>query len=215
MIIVLGGDKGGTGKSHLAANMAVCLIKQGKKVALMGSDLNRSIKDWLIRRNELNLTPIAFKEAYGDLRKEIIKQAPLTDILIVDTAGNDNSELRTAIPVANILITPIDPFSQMEADTLPKLTKIVREGQKINPKLIPYVLFYRCLPNTFKEQNDLRLSLESHEFWINPLKNTISHLRIFVKAINEGKGVHEMNSKISGTGKAKAQIELFINEIGL
>lgn len=52
MILVIGGDKGGTGKTTPAANFAVCLIKQGKAVTLVKIDNNNSISDWYEERQK-------------------------------------------------------------------------------------------------------------------------------------------------------------------
>lgn len=215
MIVVIGGDKGGTGKSHLATSMAVCLSIQGKRTGLVETDLNASAKNWLKRREQAGLSPIAFNEAYGDVSLKIKKMADLADALIVDTAGHDSTEFRTALKVADVVIVPIDPLAQVEADSLQTVTKIVRDAQKINPKLAAHVLLYKCQPNTFSEQKELRDSLNSHDYWLKPMKCTISFLRAFVRAMNQGMGVHELKSNVSGAGQAKAQIELLLKELEL
>ncbi|WP_336845061.1 division plane positioning ATPase MipZ [Providencia rettgeri] len=215
MIIVIGGDKGGTGKSHLATNLAVCLSMQKKGVGLIETDLNGSSKKWNKRREQAELLPIAFNEAYGDISGKIVKANELTDILIIDTAGHDSIEFRTALKVADIVIIPIDPLAQVEADSLQTVTKIIRDAQKINSKLAAHVLLYKCQPNTFSEQKELRDSLNSHNYWLNPMKCTVSFLRAFVRAMNQGMGVHELKSNVSGAGQAKAQIELLLKELNL
>ena len=45
------------------------------------------------------------------------------------------------------------------------------------------------------------------------MKGTISFMRAFVRAMNQGMGVHELKSNISGVSQAKAQIELLLNEL--
>ncbi|HGV2747800.1 TPA: division plane positioning ATPase MipZ, partial [Escherichia coli] len=152
MIIVIGGDKGGTGKSHLATNLTVCLSQQGKRTGLVETDLNGSTKKWNKRREQAGLPPVALNEAYGDISAKITKMADVAEILIIDTAGYDSTEFRTALKVADIVIVPIDPLAQVEADSLQTVTKIVRDAQKINPRLAAHVLLYKCQPNTFSEQ---------------------------------------------------------------
>ena len=215
MIIVIGGDKGGTGKSHLATSMAVCLALQGKRTGFVDTDLNASAKNWNKRRQEAGLTQIAFNEAYGDVSAKILKMADLADVLIVDTAGHDSTEFRTALKVADVVIVPIDPLAQVEADSLQTVTKIVRDAQKINSRLAAHVLLYKCQQNTFSEQKELRDSLNSHEYWLKPMKVTVSFLRAFVRAMNLGMGVHEVKSNVSGVSQAKAQIELLLKELGV
>ena len=130
MIIVIGGDKGGTGKSHLATNLTVCLSMQGKRAGLVETDLNASSKKWNKRREQAGLPPVALNEAYGDISSKIIKMAEVADVLIVDTAGHDSTEFRTALKVADVVIIPIDPLAQVEADSLQTVTKIVRDDKR-------------------------------------------------------------------------------------
>ncbi|HAN4423661.1 division plane positioning ATPase MipZ [Escherichia coli] len=215
MIIVIGGDKGGTGKSHLATNLTVCLSQQGKRTGLVETDLNGSTKKWNKRREQAGLPPVALNEAYGNISAKITKMADVAEILIIDTAGYDSTEFRTALKVADIVIVPIDPLAQVEADSLQTVTKIVRDAQKINPKLAAHVLLYKCQPNTFSEQQELRDSLNSHDYWLKPMKSTVSFLRAFVRAMNQGMGVHELKSNVSGASQAKAQIELLLKELEL
>ncbi|HAZ7556805.1 P-loop NTPase [Salmonella enterica subsp. enterica serovar Weltevreden] len=215
MIIVIGGDKGGTGKSHLATNLTVCLSQQGKRTGLVETDLNGSTKKWNKRREQAGLPPVALNEAYGDISAKITKMADVAEILIIDTAGYDSTEFRTALKVADIVIVPIDPLAQVEADSLQTVTKIVRDAQKINPRLAAHVLLYKCQPNTFSEQQELRDSLNSHDYWLKAMKSTVSFLRAFVRAMNQGMGVHELKSNVSGASQAKAQIELLLKELEL
>ncbi len=57
MIIVIGGDKGGTGKSHLATNVTVCLSQQGKRTGLVETDLNGSTKNGINAENRPDYRP--------------------------------------------------------------------------------------------------------------------------------------------------------------
>ncbi|WP_159125032.1 cobyrinic acid a,c-diamide synthase, partial [Klebsiella pneumoniae] len=166
------------------------------------TDLNGSTKKWNKRREQAGLPPVALNEAYGDISAKITKMADVAEILIIDTAGYDSTEFRTALKVADIVIVPIDPLAQVEADSLQTVTKIVRDAQKINPRLAAHVLLYKCQPNTFSEQQELRDSLNSHDYWLKPLKSTVSFLRAFVRAMNQGMGVHELKSNVSGASQA-------------
>jgi len=63
MIIVFGGIKGGTGKTTLATNIAVCASNDKKKVLLIDSDEQRSASDWASQRESssksINVTTIS------------------------------------------------------------------------------------------------------------------------------------------------------------
>jgi len=50
VFILVAGPKGGTGKSFMAKNFAVCASKDGYRVAIVDFDVQRSIKPWLHTR---------------------------------------------------------------------------------------------------------------------------------------------------------------------
>ncbi|WP_234710909.1 division plane positioning ATPase MipZ [Pseudomonas savastanoi] len=70
---------------------------------------------------------------YGDISKDIRKLETVTDVVFVDTAGHDSMELRSALTVADIFLTPVKPSSLLEIATLDGLSSIVREAQKKIP----------------------------------------------------------------------------------
>ena len=53
MILLLGGEKGGTGKSTLATNLAAWLAVQGRDVILVDTDVQRTAANWVDRRNQI------------------------------------------------------------------------------------------------------------------------------------------------------------------
>ncbi|KKL80188.1 hypothetical protein LCGC14_2007240 [marine sediment metagenome] len=54
-IIVVGGVKGGSGKSTLSSNLAVLRSNAGKRVLLVDADEQRSISDWAEHRESLGV----------------------------------------------------------------------------------------------------------------------------------------------------------------
>ncbi|RUT64126.1 plasmid partition protein A [Morganella morganii] len=214
-VIMLGSHKGGVGKTTLAANIAVLLIKRGKRVIILKGDKNDELSDWLERRTTAGCKPVAIRDVQGNISGEIDKLRKMSDVVIVDTAGHDSIEFRSAISVADILLSPVRPSAQVEVDTIAAMTNVVRKAQELNnPQLQAYIVLARCKTqygNT--DASELTKSLTSNPIWLQPCKNRISQLDIFEKAFNEGKGVHELK-KGSSLGKAKAQVELLIDELG-
>lgn len=214
---VVGSDKGGVGKTTYVANTASALANKGKSVAILKSDKNPDLLNWSRKRQANGLPPIPVYEAYGDISKEITRLSAMIDTLLVDCAGHDSQEFRSAITVADILITLVKPSSSFERDTLTHVTEKVRQAQKANPKLQPWVLFTRIetnKPSKVKDAIELDKLLRSDPVWIQPLKNRLAALDIFEGACNEGAGVHDV-AKGTSLGKAKGQIELLAKEIGI
>ena len=57
MIVLLGGEKGGTGKSTMATNLAAIHAINGNDVILVDADKQASSAAWAALRDENGLTP--------------------------------------------------------------------------------------------------------------------------------------------------------------
>lgn len=214
---VFGSDKGGVGKTTTVANVASALTNKGKSVGILKSDKNADLLNWNLKRQQNGLPAIPVYEAYGDISKEIKRLSSIHDTLLVDCAGHDSQEFRSAITVADILITLVKPSSSFERDTLTEVTDKVRKAQKVNPTLQPWVLLTRIetnKPSKVKDAIELDKLLRSDPVWIQPLRTRLAALDIFESACNEGAGVHDV-ARGTSLGKAKGQVELFAQEIGI
>lgn len=215
--IVFGSDKGGVGKTTTTANTASMLANKGWSVGILKSDKNPDMLIWGEDRQANGLPPVPVHEAYGDISKEIQKLSTRYDYLLVDCAGHDSVEFRSALTVANILITLVKPSSKFERNTLTALTEKVLKAKSVNEKLQPWVLLTRIetnKPSKVKAAIELDKFLRSDSVWIQPLKTRLGALDIFESACNEGAGVHDV-ARGNSLGPAKAQIELFAQEIGI
>lgn len=216
-ILLVASDKGGVGKSTYVANTASMLVNKKRSVVILKTDKNQEILSWNKKRNANGLLPVPVHEAYGNLVNEIKRLSKLCEVLIIDCPGHDSQEFRSALTVADILITLVKPSSDFESETLTTVTEKVRTAQQINPKLQPWVLLTRI--NTSKPRHrtraiELDKLLREDSVWIQPLKSRIAELDVFENACNEGAGVHDVSRATSLTA-AKAQIELVAQEIGI
>ncbi|KFH75028.1 peptidyl-arginine deiminase [Escherichia coli] len=214
---VFGSDKGGIGKTTTVANLASAMANKGKSVAILKSDKNPDLLNWNQKRQNNGLPPVPVYEAYGDISKEIQRLKKKFETVLVDCAGHDSQEFRSALTVADILVTLVKPSSSFERDTLTHVTEKVHLAQSANPKLQPWVLFTRIetnKPTKVKDAIELDRFLRSDPVWIQPLKTRLSALDIYESACNEGAGVHDV-ARGNSLGKAKGQIELFAQEIGV
>jgi plasmid segregation oscillating ATPase ParF len=68
MITVIGGNKGGSGKTTTAVNIAVALALKGQDVCLLNADLQRSAAKWHAEREAANTKPtITLIEKFDNL----------------------------------------------------------------------------------------------------------------------------------------------------
>ena len=109
-IITVAQQKGGSGKTTLAVNLAVALHERGHSVALVDTDPQGSMGRWFIERmgtqGEDEAMDFSTSSAWGaSYESEKLKKR--FDYVIVDTPPKIDSDLRPALRVADLVIVPV------------------------------------------------------------------------------------------------------------
>ncbi len=114
MIILIGAEKGGAGKTTISTNLAAVRANMNKKVLLLDADAQQSVTLWSQVRANAEIKPtITCKEAFGKIDRKIINLAKEFDDIIIDTGGQDSEELSFGALVANYFYIPAIP-SQLD-----------------------------------------------------------------------------------------------------
>lgn len=112
-IITVAQQKGGSGKTTLAAHLAVAFLKRHAPVAILDVDPQGSLGKWYEARERRlgeNETGITFRTASGwGARREARSLARDHALVLVDTPPKTDSESRPAIEVASLVAVPIQP----------------------------------------------------------------------------------------------------------
>ncbi|WP_224170182.1 division plane positioning ATPase MipZ [Escherichia coli] len=117
MIIVLGSQKGGVGKSTLAVSIAAYLMSLGNRVIIVDADDQKSVLTWYNNRPE-DLPHIPVTGATGNIKAMLKEHEKSYDFVIADCAGRDSAEMRSGLMAADVFISPLRP-SQMDLDVVP------------------------------------------------------------------------------------------------
>lgn len=214
MIILIGSNKGGTGKTTTAINLASYF---GSKldVLLCDSDNQQSLVQWNALREEGSLKPFDFVCLYGEIASDLIKYSEKYDLIIVDVAGRNSKEFLSVLSICDIFISPVQ-CTQLDLNTLLHLNEQIEVFKGYNEKLIDraYILHNRATTNIFI-QNTERKNIE--EFIdelpnLKLLKTSISERKIFKDCISEGKGIFDY-SEDEKPAKALAEYQSLINEL--
>jgi len=210
MIILMGGRKGGPGKTTLATNLAVYLkIAKNKDVIIVDADHQSTATRWAQDRIDNNYVPIPTLQASENIKESLLDLARKYEVVIVDTAGRDSKEQRTAMITADIMIVPIRP-SQFDLDTMPEVIKIYKDAKDFNEKLKCYVILSMCPTHPLVHEREEAIGYIKDYPEIKLLKSFICDRKIYRDVASTGQGVWESNNE-----KDKNEIKNIVKEIML
>ena len=131
-IITIAQQKGGSGKTTLAAHLAVALARAGARVALLDCDPQGSLGEWFEAREGTlgeDATGLSFRTASGwGARREARSLARDYGFVVIDTPPKSDVESRPAIETASLVAVPVQPTPIDLWATQPTLDMITKEG---------------------------------------------------------------------------------------
>jgi chromosome partitioning protein len=214
IIIAFAGQKGGSGKSTVAENVAVGLSLQGADTVIVDCDVDQQTSSkWVSRRNEAIDEGKSLKQIHISLQSDNIKQGVLDaagryDAVVMDVAGRDGRALRTALIVADLIYIPVRP-SQHDLETLDHVYELLTDTEDLNPKRTVRTLLTMCPTHVLITERT-----DAEEFLTNfknqmPLSDAmISDRKAYRDASLAGEGVLEGQNQ-----KAKEEIMSLMKEV--
>lgn len=211
MIILIGGEKGGTGKTTLATNLAAMRALAGRDVLMIDTDPQGSANYWAQSRDEESIIPrVACVQKFGKgLPTEVKDLANRYEDIIIDAGGRDSIELRSALVVTEKVYIPIQP-SQFDIWTLNQMDELVETAKSFNPDLQAKVIISRSSTNPSVHESDDTGKLLA-DFSNLDLADVIIRDRIaYRKAAKDGLAITELKPKDL---KAVEEMETLYKEV--
>lgn len=136
MILVVGGIKGGSGKTTIATNLAVVRSRDHHEVLLIDADDQETAADFAQQRIEKlgDAGYTTVKLTGPGVRTQTLRLREKYDDIIIDTGGRDTTSQRAALAIADLLLVPFVPRS-FDVWTLERVAALVEEMRTANPNL--------------------------------------------------------------------------------
>jgi chromosome partitioning protein len=194
-VLVFTTQKGGAGKSTLAASLAVAAAQDGETVHVLDIDPQASLANWGQRRPG-GAAVIVTRADAADLRREL-QRARLAgaSLAIVDTPGLFGASVTVALHDADLCLMPVKPsILDIEASG-PTVEQLRRLGRPF-----AFVL-NQCNPTSANRTLDAATALVRAGALAPSMLATRSD---FLDAMTGGEGVTEVNPR----GKAAQEVVL-------
>ena len=188
-IITVAQQKGGSGKTTLAANLAVAFLAAGQRVAIVDTDPQGSLGKWFMQRlertGEDDALRFATASAWG-ISYELRAMRKTADIVIVDTPPKADSDLRPALREADLVLVPLSASHLDIWATQDVLDLAEREGRNAR------IVMNRVRSGTRLTQD---IAAEAAKFDAAILEASLGNRVIFAEAFGTGRGVIEAQPK--------------------
>lgn len=210
MIIIVGCNKGGAGKTTTATNLAVGLAGQGNDVCLVDADPQRSAARWHQDREQAGHSPtITLVEKRDNISQTLRTLDEKFDYVIVDVAGRNSREMITGAAVAQVIIAP-HQASQLDLDTLAELQQQTVRIRDLNPDLKVFIYHAMASTNPSVKETERREFLEyvSQFEEFQPLESISYYRKAYKDVIPVGQSVLEY-----GNEQAIQEVQALIGEV--
>lgn len=192
MIIIVGGIKGGSGKTTVATNLAVIRASEGHDVLLVDADDQETATDFTVLRNDKAVEGAGYtsiKLTGSSVRTEILRLSKKYQDVIIDVGGRDTTSQRAALAVGNILLVPFVPRS-FDIWTLEKVSDLVAEMKTANPNLKAFTFINRADPRG--QDNDEASEVLKDTSELVFIKTPLGARKAFSNAAASGLSVAEL-----------------------
>lgn len=209
MIISILNQKGGTGKSTVACNLAVAFRLAGYDAALVDADKQGTAAQFrAFRKVNTGVVQVPTFQILTDTIDDDVPKLGFNPV-IIDVGGSDNRLFRGSMACSNVVIIPIQPSGADIWSTEATLS-ILNDARKFHKSLKVFGLLNMVNPMTKAMQGieELTRSLEE-DYDIKFFRTRLIARVQYQYTLTSGLGILEQSSDI----KAKAEFEAFFKEV--
>ena len=202
-IISIINEKGGTGKTTVAANIATALHRRGQKVILVDADPQGSARDWRSASPVgANLPDVIALDRPAML--SAIKNFD-ADYVVIDTPAKAEGMVAGCIRVSDVAILVIRP-SGLDVWASAAAVKLVRQKIDVGGKIEAGFLV-NCVSATTTLSKSIK-SGEWNAYAIDQMTSTIGQRAAFASSMTDGVSVYDTHDYT-----ARAEVDAVLNEL--
>lgn len=200
-VITVAQQKGGAGKTTMAVQLATTFLSQGYKVATLDIDPQASLTQWYAQRSATlrDKNMLVHSPAAGwRLPTEVDRLAREFDIVIIDSPPHTQTEAKTAIRAADMVLIPVQPSPVDIWATKPTLQLAANER-------VPVLLILNRVP----KRSNLARSMADKlaEYGAEIAETQLSNRVRYAESLQHGLGVVEMGQSNPAVPEMQALCE--------
>lgn len=199
-VITVAQQKGGSGKTTIAVNLAVALSRADHSVAVLDTDPQGSMGRWFLAREEAGDPGMEFgtASAWG-AGYECKKMRKSHEFVIVDTPPKVDSDLRPALRESSLVVVPV-ATSQVD---LWALDSILELAERVD---VPSIVVLNRFKAGTRVSDDVEKALEERQ--VRRADTVLGNRVIYAETLGQGKGVLER-----GKGSWSIEMDALRDEI--
>lgn len=205
MIIAVASNKGGVGKSTIAAHLAVWLHRRGRSVILCDCDRQQSSSVW-VQEAQPEIPTVLLTDSNA-----IVNRLPLlgqdAEFVVADGPGSDSDTSRLLLLRSDRAIVPAKA-SMLEARALASVTQLVREAQDIRHGLPEALIVLSMVGKNYRLTKDMLDAARALSVGVASTPLTLR--QAYADAPGQGTVVWDMGTRARD---AAAEIEQLFEEL--
>jgi chromosome partitioning protein len=205
-IIAVVNQKGGTGKTTVATNLATLFASQGAEVLLVDADPQGSALDWQHDR-PAHLPPVSVVGLPApNLHREIPRLQTKYGVVLIDGGGRITATARATVAVADFLLVPTLASKPDALSTQRFFTEVVEEVATMRGRISGAILLSMLKTGTTFNTSGQALM---KELGYPVLDTALYHRITYQEAIAQGMSVVEYDPR----SKAAEEVQTLFREL--
>ena len=202
-IIALLNEKGGTGKSTIATNLASALHLRGRRVVLVDADPQGTSRDWRSASPEgIDLPPVVALDRPEMLQSLASIQA---DLVVIDTPAKAEKMTAAVVRIAQTALVVIQP-SGADIWASAAAVKLIQQKIAVGGRIDAGFLVNRV--SGISKLSKEVLTGEWNDYGVSMLEHSIGNRVVFAQALTDGLSVYNL-----ADAHAKQEMNQLIEEL--